>query len=55
MLLNHGVEKLKNFSDTTPNFPDPLGIGHAPTPRLPSSSDANACASPFATRAVLGS
>ena len=28
MLLNHGVEKLKNFSDTAPNFPDPLGIGH---------------------------
>jgi putative oxidoreductase len=29
MLLNHGVEKLKNFSDTAPNFPDPLGIGHS--------------------------
>jgi putative oxidoreductase len=28
MLLNHGVEKLKNFSETAPNFPDPLGIGH---------------------------
>ena len=28
MLLNHGVEKLKNFGDTAPNFPDPLGIGH---------------------------
>jgi putative oxidoreductase len=28
MLLNHGVEKLKTFSDTAPNFPDPLGIGH---------------------------
>ena len=28
MLLNHGVEKLKSFSDTAPNFPDPLGIGH---------------------------
>ncbi len=28
MLLNHGAEKLKNFSDTAPNFPDPLGIGH---------------------------
>ena len=28
MLVNHGVEKLKNFSDTAPNFPDPLGIGH---------------------------
>lgn len=28
MLLNHGVEKVKNFSDTAPNFPDPLGIGH---------------------------
>jgi putative oxidoreductase len=28
MLLNHGVEKLKNFSDTASNFPDPLGIGH---------------------------
>jgi putative oxidoreductase len=28
MLLNHGVEKLQNFSDTAPHFPDPLGIGH---------------------------
>jgi putative oxidoreductase len=28
MLLNHGVGKLKTFSDTAPNFPDPLGIGH---------------------------
>ena len=28
MLLNHGVGKLKSFSDTAPNFPDPLGIGH---------------------------
>ncbi len=28
MLLNHGVEKLNSFSDTAPNFPDPLGIGH---------------------------
>ena len=28
MLLNHGFEKLKTFSDTAPNFPDPLGIGH---------------------------
>jgi putative oxidoreductase len=28
MLLNHGVEKLKTFSDAAPNFPDPLGIGH---------------------------
>jgi putative oxidoreductase len=28
MLLNHGVGKLENFSDTAPNFPDPLGIGH---------------------------
>ena len=28
MLLNHGVEKLQSFSDTAPNFPDPLGIGH---------------------------
>ncbi|MGD0207016.1 MAG: DoxX family protein [Verrucomicrobiota bacterium] len=28
MLVNHGVDKLKHFSDTAPNFPDPLGIGH---------------------------
>jgi putative oxidoreductase len=28
MLVNHGVEKLTHFSDTAPNFPDPLGIGH---------------------------
>jgi putative oxidoreductase len=28
MLVNHGVEKLEHFSDTAPNFPDPLGIGH---------------------------
>lgn len=28
MLLNHGTDKLKHFSDLAPNFPDPLGIGH---------------------------
>ncbi|MGA2242024.1 MAG: DoxX family protein [Verrucomicrobiota bacterium] len=28
MLLNHGVDKLRHFNDVTPNFPDPLGIGH---------------------------
>jgi putative oxidoreductase len=28
MLLNHGADKLKHFSDTAPRFPDPLGIGH---------------------------
>jgi len=28
MLLNHGIVKLKGFSDTAPHFPDPLGIGH---------------------------
>lgn len=28
MLINHGADKLKHFSDTAPNFPDPLGIGH---------------------------
>ena len=29
MLVNHGVDKLRHFSDTAPNFPDPLGIGHS--------------------------
>ena len=28
MLVNHGVDKLRHFSDTAPDFPDPLGIGH---------------------------
>jgi putative oxidoreductase len=28
MLLVHGMEKLKNFSDVAPSFPDPFGIGH---------------------------
>jgi putative oxidoreductase len=28
MLINHGADKLKHFSDIAPNFPDPLGIGH---------------------------
>ena len=28
MLLNHGADKLKHFSDVAPHFPDPLGIGH---------------------------
>jgi len=29
MLVQHGVDKLKNFNDLAPNFPDPLGIGHS--------------------------
>ena len=29
MLVHHGVDKLKNFDDLAPNFPDPLGIGHS--------------------------
>lgn len=29
MLLNHGLGKLASFSETAPNFPDPLGVGHA--------------------------
>jgi putative oxidoreductase len=28
MLINHGVAKLKGFSDMASNFPDPFGIGH---------------------------
>jgi putative oxidoreductase len=28
MLVNHGVDKLRHFSDLAPDFPDPLGIGH---------------------------
>jgi putative oxidoreductase len=28
MLVHHGVDKLRNFNDIAPNFPDPLGIGH---------------------------
>jgi putative oxidoreductase len=29
MLLVHGVDKFANFKTVAPNFPDPLGIGHA--------------------------
>jgi putative oxidoreductase len=28
MLVNHGADKLKRFSEVAPDFPDPLGIGH---------------------------
>ena len=28
MLLNHGLGKLKGFSEMAPHFPDPLGVGH---------------------------
>ena len=28
LLINHGVTKVKTFSDMAPNFPDPLGVGH---------------------------
>jgi putative oxidoreductase len=27
--LNHGLTKLKGFSQMSSNFPDPLGVGHA--------------------------
>jgi len=29
MFLNHGIDKLRHFSDLAPHFPDPFGIGHA--------------------------
>jgi putative oxidoreductase len=29
MLVNHGVDKLKGFSDHASGFPDPFGIGHS--------------------------
>ena len=29
MLINHGVGKLTSFSEKAPDFPDPLGVGHA--------------------------
>lgn len=29
MFFNHGIEKLIHFKDVAPDFPDPLGIGHA--------------------------
>ena len=28
MLLNHGIDKLKKFSDMSSGFPDPLHVGH---------------------------
>ena len=28
MLLNHGIDKLKKFSDLSSGFPDPLHVGH---------------------------
>ena len=28
MLLNHGLDKLKNFSSMSSGFPDPLHVGH---------------------------
>jgi putative oxidoreductase len=31
MFFNHGLDKLANFSDHAAKFPDPLGIGHAPS------------------------
>jgi putative oxidoreductase len=31
ILLNHGVDKLTHFSAHSGKFPDPLGIGHAPS------------------------
>jgi len=29
MVLHHGWDKLRTFSDTAPNFPDPMHIGHS--------------------------
>jgi putative oxidoreductase len=29
MHVHHGADKLKNFNDLAPNFPDPLNIGHS--------------------------
>jgi putative oxidoreductase len=29
MFFNHGLEKLVHFKDVAPEFPDPLGLGHA--------------------------
>ena len=31
MFFNHGLDKLANFTDHAAKFPDPLGIGHAPS------------------------
>ena len=31
MFFNHGLDKLANFADHAAKFPDPLGIGHAPS------------------------
>ena len=31
MFFNHGLDKLANFSEHSAKFPDPLGIGHAPS------------------------
>lgn len=29
MLANHGLDKLRTFSEKASGFPDPLGVGHA--------------------------
>jgi putative oxidoreductase len=29
IFLNHGLAKLKGFSDMAPHFPDPIGLGHS--------------------------
>lgn len=29
MVLHHGWDKLRTFSDTAPSFPDPMHIGHS--------------------------
>jgi putative oxidoreductase len=31
MFFNHGLDKLANFSEHAAKFPDPFGIGHAPS------------------------
>jgi putative oxidoreductase len=39
MLLNHGLAKLTGFSQTAPNFPDPLGVGHTASLALSVSAE----------------
>src|SRR2546429_1554852 len=29
LFLNHGLAKLKGFSEMAPHFPDPIGLGHS--------------------------
>jgi putative oxidoreductase len=39
MMVLHGVDKLMNFTTASPDFPDPLGIGHTASLALAVSAE----------------